>query len=83
MHERIADRSAATKVIVTGGHSAATWAEAAWRTPAGDDLPAIAESAPLWQAVLRFEEGTPPRLLVLGPAGLPPRPESRPGAGGR
>ena len=35
------------------------------------DLPSISESAPLWQAVLRLEEASPPRLLVLSPAGLP------------
>ncbi len=32
-------------------------------------LPAIPESAPLWQAVLQLEQQ--PRLLVLSPAGLP------------
>ena len=34
-----------------------------------NSLPAIAESAPLWQAVLQLEQQ--PRLLVLSPAGLP------------
>ena len=34
-------------------------------------LPAIADSAPLWQAVLRLEQPDCGRLLVLGPAGLP------------
>ena len=44
MHARIASPSARTKVIITGGHSSAPWAEAAWRRPAGDDLPAIADA---------------------------------------
>lgn len=44
MHQRISERSAPTKVIVTGGHSAADWAAAAWCTPAGDRLPAIADA---------------------------------------
>ena len=35
------------------------------------DLPSIAESAPLWQAVLQMDQPEKPRLLVLGPAGLP------------
>jgi hypothetical protein len=35
------------------------------------DLPSIAESAPLWQAVLEMDQPDRPRLLVLGPAGLP------------
>ena len=35
------------------------------------DLPSIAESAPLWQAVLQMDQPDCPRLLVLGPAGLP------------
>ena len=34
-------------------------------------LPTIAESAPLWQAVLQMDQPERPRLLVLGPAGLP------------
>jgi Zn-dependent protease len=34
-------------------------------------LPSIAESAPLWQAVLQLDHPDRPRLLVLGPAGLP------------
>jgi len=36
-----------------------------------DELPSIAESAPLWQAVLQMDQPDRPRLLVLGPAGLP------------
>ena len=44
MHARIATRSARTKVIITGGHSAAAWAPAAWQSPAGDQLPAIADA---------------------------------------
>ena len=44
MHERIASRTHRTRVIITGGHSAAAWAHAAWRTPAGADLPAIADA---------------------------------------
>ena len=43
MHARIASRTAHTKVVITGGHSAAPWAHAAWRSPAGD-LPAIADT---------------------------------------
>jgi hypothetical protein len=35
------------------------------------DLPSIAESAPLWQAVLQKDHPDRPRLLVLGPAALP------------
>lgn len=42
MHARIASPTARTRVVITGGHSAAHWAEAAWRSPAADDLPAIA-----------------------------------------
>ena len=45
MHERIDrdDRSTApTKVVITGGHAAAPWAEAAWRTPTAG-LPVIAD----------------------------------------
>lgn len=34
-------------------------------------LPAIAEAAPLWQAVQQLEEVDTDRLLVLSPAGLP------------
>ena len=34
-------------------------------------LSSIAESAPLWQAVLQMDQPERPRLLVLGPAGLP------------
>ena len=44
MHQKIADPAAATKVIITGGYSAADWAAAAWRTPAGPGLPAIADA---------------------------------------
>lgn len=36
-----------------------------------NSLPAIAASAPLWQAVGKLEEGNHNRLLVLSPAGLP------------
>ncbi len=44
MHAHINEPGAApTRVIVTGGHAAAPWAEAAWRTPAGPSLPAIAD----------------------------------------
>ena len=35
------------------------------------DLPSIAETAPLWRAVLALEESEHGRLLVLNPAGLP------------
>jgi Zn-dependent protease len=34
-------------------------------------LPSIVETAPLWQAVQRFEDSGAIRLLVLSPAGLP------------
>ena len=34
-------------------------------------LPAIPESAPLWQAALQLDDGNHQRLLVLSPAGLP------------
>ena len=34
-------------------------------------LPAIAETAPLWQAALQLDDGNHQRLLVLSPAGLP------------
>jgi type III pantothenate kinase len=46
MHGRLGPRGSATtptKVIVTGGHSAAPWAVDAWRKPAGSGLPAIAD----------------------------------------
>lgn len=46
MHQKIErdDRAMpATRVIVTGGHASAAWAEAAWRTPAAPSLPAIAD----------------------------------------
>lgn len=36
-------RATPTRVVVTGGHAAATWAEAAWCEPAGSGLPAIAD----------------------------------------
>jgi Zn-dependent protease len=36
-----------------------------------DELPQISAEAPLWQAVLRLDEPDTPRLLVMGPAGLP------------
>jgi len=44
-------------------------------------LPAIAESAPLWQAVLELENEANSRLLVLGPAGLPCGTVERPDLG--
>jgi hypothetical protein len=44
-------------------------------------LPSIAESAPLWQAVLALEQGEQPRLLVLSPAGLPCGTVDRPDLG--
>jgi len=46
MHQRMDLGTAAdgTKVIVTGGHSGAEWAAAAWRTAAGPTLPAIADT---------------------------------------
>lgn len=36
-----------------------------------DQLPQISAEAPLWQAVLRLDQPDTPRLLVMGPAGLP------------
>lgn len=46
MHQHI-DRddpaTAATRVVVTGGHAAAPWAANAWRTPAAPGLPSIAD----------------------------------------
>ena len=46
MHEHVGDDGPAvtTKVIVSGGHAAAPWAQAAWRRPAGPGLPAIADA---------------------------------------
>jgi hypothetical protein len=44
-------------------------------------LPAVADSAPLWQAVLRLEQAPMGRLLVLGPAGLPSGTVERPELG--
>lgn len=46
-----------------------------------NSLPCIAESAPLWQAVLQLEESSTGRLLVLGPAGLPSGTVERPEVG--
>jgi type III pantothenate kinase len=44
MHETVDPRDTSpTKVIITGGHAAAPWAEAAWRTSAAPSLPAIAD----------------------------------------
>jgi hypothetical protein len=45
------------------------------------DLPAIRESAPLWEAVMRLESATSHRLLVLSPAGLPAGTIQRPAVG--
>ncbi len=44
-------------------------------------LVAIAEDAPLWQAVQLLEERNAPRLLVLSPAGLPSGTLERPDLG--
>jgi Zn-dependent protease len=44
-------------------------------------LPSIAADAPLWQAVIQFEETAAPRLLVLSPAGLPSGTLERPEVG--
>ncbi|MEO1003865.1 MAG: site-2 protease family protein [Cyanobacteria bacterium J06638_7] len=46
-----------------------------------DSLTAIADEAPLWQAVQRLEETNNARLLVLSPAGLPSGTIDRPGLG--
>ncbi|MEB3321244.1 MAG: site-2 protease family protein, partial [Synechococcaceae cyanobacterium] len=46
-----------------------------------ESLPSIAESAPLWQAALQLEEAGSPRLLVIGPAGLPSGTVERPELG--
>jgi Zn-dependent protease len=44
-----------------------------------ESLPSIGEAEPLWQAALRLEDT--PRLLVLGPAGLPSGTLERPELG--
>ncbi len=49
MHEHIGtagteDAKAPTRVIITGGYSAAPWARTAWRTAAAPSLPAIADT---------------------------------------
>jgi len=47
MHGRIDPDGSAptpTRVVVTGGHAAAPWAQAAWRTPATPALPTIADA---------------------------------------
>jgi hypothetical protein len=44
-------------------------------------LPSIAETAPLWQAVLALEQGENARLLVLSAAGLPCGTVDRPDLG--
>ena len=46
-----------------------------------ESLPCIAESAPLWQAVLQLENAEAGRLLVLSPAGLPSGTVERPEVG--
>jgi hypothetical protein len=46
-----------------------------------ETLPCIAESSPLWQAVLRLEDPQVDRLLVLGPACLPSGTVERPELG--
>jgi Zn-dependent protease len=46
-----------------------------------ETLPCIAESAPLWQAVLRLDDPQVGRLLVVGPAGLPNGTVERPELG--
>lgn len=46
MHARMAATTAdhlPTRVVVTGGHAAATWAREAWTVPAGPSLAAIAD----------------------------------------
>ena len=46
MHQRIDHddpTTAPTKVVITGGHAAAPWAETAWRTSASPGLPSIAD----------------------------------------
>jgi hypothetical protein len=71
MHEHVGGggRGAApTRVIVTGGHAAATWAEAAWCTPATPALPAIADALD-------------PDLVLRGLGLLAEHMRSRPAAG--
>ncbi len=72
MHARL-DRGGAsgraTRVVVTGGHSAASWAEAAWREPAGPGLPAIADERD-------------PDLVLRGLGLLAEQLRERPAAGG-
>lgn len=46
-----------------------------------DSLPAIQETAPLWEAALRLEDSGASRLLVLGAAGLPSGTVERPELG--
>ncbi|MCP9928165.1 site-2 protease family protein [Cyanobium sp. CH-040] len=46
-----------------------------------DSLTAIADDAPLWQAVQRLEDSNRERLLVLSPAGLPSGTIDRPDLG--
>ncbi len=61
--------TAPTKVVVTGGHAAAPWAEAAWRTPAGPGLPPIADELD-------------PDLVLRGLGLLAEHMHSRPAPGG-
>ena len=70
MHARIGSSStgAPTKVIITGGHTSAPWARAAWRTEAGPGLPAIADTLD-------------PDLVLRGLGLLAERMAGRPAAG--
>ncbi len=71
MHEQIApgdSTRAPTKIVVTGGHAAAPWAEAAWREPTAPGLPAIADALD-------------PDLVLRGLGLLAERMAARPSAG--
>jgi Zn-dependent protease len=48
-----------------------------------EELPQISAEAPLWQAVLQLDQPDTPRLLVMGPAGLPSGTLERPELGER
>jgi type III pantothenate kinase len=69
MHEHVGRKGApGTKVVVTGGYSAAAWATAAWCTPAAPGLPSIADELD-------------PDLVLRGLGLLAERMRARPAAG--
>jgi type III pantothenate kinase len=67
MHRQLGD-GMATRIVVTGGHASADWAAAAWRRPAGEGLPAIADALD-------------PDLLLKGLGLLAEQMDARPVAG--